>query len=1477
MGKPMAHLGCYHECPDKYGKKPHVGGRIVEGASSVAVGGIPVARVGDKVACRHCMDCLLEGVPSIRIEGQPVTRVGSMTTHAGKIVEGNPTVIVGDYSGSGATGGEAAESWYDNIDKAIEEVLPSSPAEYEPISTEYENPLTEAPPIAKGNERTTAQDQYVQPKVPQPKEKEYLIIEVMGKDHPKGHHFRIFDETNNIQQEWLEKQVQLLDCEESVLHKWDWTEQPRHNVWLEIETESGPPIRLPAINQASALEEQPERQKHVVFPVVPSTLISGVSFRQENPRHHVLCRSGYLYLFKGDELWRELEIEVTEDGRTLYRDVRLQGYRDADGQFQAGYREPTGVPLEEIWIPARLHGAWQTINAAYSESQWTGDRINFYQNRAGDRADRSTHVRLRLQEPDIANGTTSNRHLRESHVLAASILKPQRARNFIEESRFDRPEKFLLDVGGGYFGEVSKKALEAHQKQEAQGVEDPLAEADRPEMGALSSCLFKTLQELDPEREQPCELDWKAPEEAGDCTEAIRQRKIGLIRVDDHLYRIRYLKQRRIVGAWYAGAAVQRAKYHEHFRSATLVQKVFVPEGVGGATNPLHQYLSEMDSDGQDLLAKSLASSERRLAIEYLKDIQNDLLLLLNAISDSPIVDLFTHSGFDLAGAFNFASNLLQQLTKDPVEHDALSNIEDDHILNHGKKWIGGLMVGSQMPNLFLALFPLSKDINLEEPYEEREQSNLYPGSGRFCGSELSKIENEDIPGFSSLKTLDGLQVVKLAESNAMATLVTSASRHGAQALMTIHGSILSEIQEATEKVGLQNPSLSQVRKKIAEIDKENAKLRSDLDLEKEKLKKARLSHSIKAAEYKKEVVRLEERRAEIGLEKARIEQEITKIEKSAILTNMRLYSKPLEAMRSSLPQKLGKMTMMRLSKALQSDYLVVGLPGEYKAEFGKVYFGDIKLDGNPVASTNKTRAADTDIPSSKTSEVHVLVVPKTVEFIQVADDIAYSQTQLLAEQQRYQADRSRLPTSTSVGDFLGTRQRVSSIGANIDDVEATKKTLFEQVKKMENPGFRALNGPAVPVLLMVMEGINIRAAYAQLKETSRIQGEVRARAGILSAGLDAILSGATIASRFGYNAGLASRIVAPLAGALAYDVGGRLGALVARIFGGPLLIGSGLGVIFGFISAVVCFMDAAHAYRMGNTEAAIGHGLLGVGLATLGIAGIAGKGGLLVLGPIGWAVLSVALIGYGIWLIWQHSAAPFAVWMRNGPFGGAGKVTPNVAAASMEAQSHLKIESIAYHRLVSMISTPNVSVARLPPNFITRAATVNGLGSANAIITIDSPVSSILGDSYNNHVRAEARLRADIVEHSYMTSLTTEYEITESKFDKIAEQEFLNLAEEKPFVIGRQRSASGLKLYVKFPDSVIIDKSLSYDPKRLDVSFGWNLKIQVVANAIESQRQLVFPAPKPEDPLKFEDDVATHSAFDFDDQDQHFWYFVKT
>ena len=95
MGKPAAYLGAFHVCPKKTGKVPHVGGPTLAASPNVFVGCLPLARVSDKLVCVGPIDTISQGSSSVTANGLPVARLGDGTAHGGKIVVGNPTVIIG--------------------------------------------------------------------------------------------------------------------------------------------------------------------------------------------------------------------------------------------------------------------------------------------------------------------------------------------------------------------------------------------------------------------------------------------------------------------------------------------------------------------------------------------------------------------------------------------------------------------------------------------------------------------------------------------------------------------------------------------------------------------------------------------------------------------------------------------------------------------------------------------------------------------------------------------------------------------------------------------------------------------------------------------------------------------------------------------------------------------------------------------------------------------------------------------------------------------------------------------------------------------------------------------------------------------------------------------------------------------------------------------------------------------------------------
>lgn len=85
-----------HVCPLSDGPKPHVGGPILPGGNStVLIGNLPAAVVGDSCVCAGPPDSLIIGSSSVQIGGKPAVRMGDSTAHGGTVIAGCPTVLIG--------------------------------------------------------------------------------------------------------------------------------------------------------------------------------------------------------------------------------------------------------------------------------------------------------------------------------------------------------------------------------------------------------------------------------------------------------------------------------------------------------------------------------------------------------------------------------------------------------------------------------------------------------------------------------------------------------------------------------------------------------------------------------------------------------------------------------------------------------------------------------------------------------------------------------------------------------------------------------------------------------------------------------------------------------------------------------------------------------------------------------------------------------------------------------------------------------------------------------------------------------------------------------------------------------------------------------------------------------------------------------------------------------------------------------------
>ncbi len=95
MPGPAAYLGSLHVCPAATGPVPHVGGPVIGSIATVLVAGKVVAVIGDTAVCIGPPDKVASACVPVLAKNKPWATLGDSCAHGGKIVLGEPTVIVG--------------------------------------------------------------------------------------------------------------------------------------------------------------------------------------------------------------------------------------------------------------------------------------------------------------------------------------------------------------------------------------------------------------------------------------------------------------------------------------------------------------------------------------------------------------------------------------------------------------------------------------------------------------------------------------------------------------------------------------------------------------------------------------------------------------------------------------------------------------------------------------------------------------------------------------------------------------------------------------------------------------------------------------------------------------------------------------------------------------------------------------------------------------------------------------------------------------------------------------------------------------------------------------------------------------------------------------------------------------------------------------------------------------------------------------
>lgn len=531
-------------------------------------------------------------------------------------------------------------------------------------------------------------------------------IEVTGVDHDyeKGQHFAFYDLTDMEQQFALEKKVKpntIRDPRYTTVYSWDWKEQHENrNVWLCVPGEKGD-IKLPLFNDVSAYKLEKEVTDYKLESIVPMTLMPVLSELKKDKDETSVAplRQGYLYIAYQGKIWREIKISCTEDGEPVFRDVDLFSYKDKKlNSFKAGEdkRVATGAALKDIWIPVKNNKKNISVYLAFSEVQWSVERLLHFEK------DESNIIeRMALFNPKSCKVTTTElpfeMRAREPHhelkladptafsqdLSGKTLLETLNTERDMREE-YKKYDDFTRDLSRQYEYRAKATALSEDLQKIMKKVKSE--NKDKEEQNETSGLQSKDVEyvkkiiEEDKKKESEIinasyDIDkyWTA-DKVKDYLDDAKKRYIRYHLVDDPIFNLRHhnailLNAQQTLEYIQTDASLQR-----DFKSAQLLQMFIMPRKFGDTDNPLHSNASDLDIRPHSIYHKTMRTFMRSI-------IRSDILFLQQKVFAILESKEFTYALRDIVslndahracGAYAMVNTCRNALQLQPCEQDLL-------------------------------------------------------------------------------------------------------------------------------------------------------------------------------------------------------------------------------------------------------------------------------------------------------------------------------------------------------------------------------------------------------------------------------------------------------------------------------------------------------------------------------------------------------------------------------------------------------------------------------------------------------------------------------------------------------------------------------------------------------------------------------------------------------------------------------------
>ncbi len=457
---------------------------------------------------------------------------------------------------------------------------------------------------------------------------------------------------------------------------------------LLIPTREGGSFVVPVLDDWQPTEEKPEGELgNTLMSVCPVAEIhrkrpikaGGVTIT--GGRAVSLMRPGYLYVFRGETLWREFEI----DPKGTLSEIDLVTARDN----KTAARSPTGKPVTDFLVPVFLQNRFELSDCriAYSEIQWPWSYIERLE---------STQTLLEKRvlsiAPAWAAATDESLNFDSGFPASAMSSAPTlRPRDMGIELMLKDPSGFTIGFRKPGSDELISRVIERWAR--------------------ISSDTTESGQEL-----PDLTLEVESAEDA--LASAREHSAIVCVAIPDPLFRLRHALAQLHLALHYLDAIDLSLKDRPLIHSATLIRQVLFDPQTPASGDQVETLRAAVD---REKLHKTLDHDERKNVLEEMTVHLDTLESLVNSGEfDTACNDYLNHDDLGPCEAFALQAdllNLIQQLPGVLSAHGLAAPAILARMLKQslGKNPLIDTMAGgtnSQVPPLLAQLKELAADQN---------------------------------------------------------------------------------------------------------------------------------------------------------------------------------------------------------------------------------------------------------------------------------------------------------------------------------------------------------------------------------------------------------------------------------------------------------------------------------------------------------------------------------------------------------------------------------------------------------------------------------------------------------------------------------------------------------------------------------------------------------------------------------------------